>query len=128
MLWTEITPVVVALGGFVTALAAWLKVRHGEGNKRIDAEIRTKELMLKADQQDNAQIMSLVGFQQQVLEKHQIRLDELQAVIERKAEQEAENRAEMRLMAYQISECERDRDLLKKRLSKLEGSLGLTQE
>ena len=120
MQWTEIAPALVGLGGIITALATWFRVRHGEGNKRLDTEVRSKELLLQADQQDNEQLMSLVVFQQGMLEKHQLRLDELQAVMELKAEEEAENRAELRLMRYQIAECEQDRVKLRARIKRLE--------
>lgn len=120
MPWNEIAPALVGLGGLVTAVAAWLKVRHGEGNKRIDAEVRSQELRLQADLQDNTQIMELVHFQQAMLDKHQARLEELQYIMEIKAELEAENRAELRLMSYKITECEEDRAVLRERIRRLE--------
>ena len=123
MIWTDIAPVFVAVGGVITAFAAWLKIRHGEGNKRIDAEMKTKELMLRADEQDNNQIMGLVTFQQTMLDKHQSRLDALQTALEAKAENEAEHRAELRLMRYRITECEEDRMQLRARVIKLEQSV-----
>ena len=123
MPWTELTPLFVGIGGIITAFAAWLKVRYGEGNKRIDAEVKSKELSLQADAQDNSQIMALVTFQQGMLEKHQRHLDNLQAALEIKAEREAKNRAEIRLMRYRITECEEDRLRLKDRVIKLEQSL-----
>jgi len=123
MPWSEITPALVGLGGLVTALAAWLKIRHGEGNKRIEAEVRGKELSLQAELQDNAQVMELVHFQQAMLDKHQARLEELQYILESRAEQEAENRAELRLIRYQIAECEQDRTRLRIRIRRLEETL-----
>ncbi|MFA7481755.1 MAG: hypothetical protein WC314_14705 [Vulcanimicrobiota bacterium] len=119
----ELSPLLVGVGGLITAFATWLKVRHGEGNKRLDAELNAKELDLLADAQDNHQIMALVTFQQEMLEKHQARLDDLQAALENKAEREAENRAELRLMRYRITECEEDRLRLRDRVVKLEQSL-----
>ncbi len=116
----ELAPVLVAVTGLVTALGAWFKVRHGDADKRLETEFKTKELSLQADRQDNEQIMSLVGLQQAMLEKHQERLDEMQAALERKAELEAESRSEIRLMRYQIRECEDDRVVLRARIRLLE--------
>ena len=76
MAWNELGPLIVSVGGVITALAAWLKVRHGEGNKRIEADVRSKELRIQADLQDNTQIMELVHFQQAMLDKHQTRLED----------------------------------------------------
>ena len=120
MAWTELAPLMVGIGGIITALAAYFKVRHGEGNKRIDADLRDKEIRLQSDHQDNNQVMELVHFQQAMLDKHQARLDDLQYIMEIKAEQEAENRADLRLMRYRIAECEEDRTQLRRRLSKVE--------
>lgn len=120
MIWSDLAPIIVSAGGIITALAAFFKIRNGEGNKRIDAEVRTKELDIQADHQDNVQIMELVHFQQAMLDKHQARLEDLQYIIEVKAEQEAENRAELRLMRYRIAECEEDRVKLRRRIARLE--------
>ena len=126
MAWNELGPLIVSVGGVITALAAWLKVRHGEGNKRIEADVRSKELRIQADLQDNTQVMELVHFQQAMLDKHQARLEELQYIMETKAEQEAENRAELRLMSYQIAECEQDRTRLRIRIRRLEDRINNT--